>query len=89
MGIQKSIELLRKQIEKADPLKRQEHFSPDFKKWRRDTEIIIEKIFGKENVFDFSGINSIEWDIRDIAHGLYILTVQLGDQRYQKPVVLN
>ena len=49
---------LQKQIDDIEPLKRKERFSPDFKKWYRDTEIVIEKIFGKgtRHGTDFTGI---------------------------------
>jgi hypothetical protein len=59
METSKSIELLKNQVEKAEPLKRDKDFSPCFKKWRRDTEIVIEKIFGKDSrhLRDFDGIS--------------------------------
>lgn len=59
MNSEKSIELLKQQIEKANPLKIEERFSPNFIKWKRDTEIVIEKIFGKDSrhLKDFDGIN--------------------------------
>ncbi len=44
MNKEQAIEKLNRQIEQIDPLKRIERFSPDFKKWCRDTEIVIEKI---------------------------------------------
>jgi hypothetical protein len=58
MEKERSIELLRKQIVKADPLKREERFSANFKKWKRDTEVLIEKTFGNSSrhLKDFSGI---------------------------------
>ena len=49
MNRDRAIELISKQIELANTLKNKERFSPEFKKWRRDTEIIIEKIFGAES----------------------------------------
>jgi hypothetical protein len=79
METSKSIELLKKQIEKADPLKREEQFSANFKKWRRDTEIIIEKIFGKDSrhLKDFDGI----------SYSLSIFTSNTPDYAFQKRYV--
>jgi len=44
--------------ETARHLQRVDRFSPDFKKWKRDTQITIEKIFGKDsrNINDFNEI---------------------------------
>jgi hypothetical protein len=43
-----AIEKLKSLIEPIDALKRQESHGQAFKKWHRDTEIAIEKIFGKK-----------------------------------------
>ncbi|MFA7254550.1 MAG: hypothetical protein WC133_00425 [Candidatus Omnitrophota bacterium] len=47
--------ILQRQQERIEDVKKKPRFSPDFKKWRRDTEVAIEKIFGEEtrNIKDF------------------------------------
>jgi hypothetical protein len=49
MEIQKAKELLTRQIEAAGKLDGKKESSPEFQKWKRDTEIVIEKIFGKSS----------------------------------------
>ena len=79
METSKSIELLTKQIEKTDSLKKEEQFSASFKKWKRDTEIVIEKIFGKDSrhLKDFEGI----------SYSLSIFTNNTPDYAFQKRYV--
>lgn len=48
MEKERAIKLLQKQVEKISVLRNQKRFSQDFQKWKRDTEIAIEKIFGNE-----------------------------------------
>lgn len=52
------IERLRRQIEEIEPLKQLPEDSVEFQKWRRDTEVIIEKTFGSgtRHLHDFKGI---------------------------------
>ena len=61
MEKQKTIEILQRQIDLIEPLKRKRRFSPEYKKWHRDTEIAIEHIFGKEgrHLSDFTKIRYI------------------------------
>jgi serine/threonine protein kinase len=49
MEKQETIEILQRQIDLIEPLKQKEAFSLDFSKWKRDTEIAIEHIFGKDS----------------------------------------
>jgi hypothetical protein len=49
METQKAIQLLKRQIELTKSLDGFEDFAPVFKKWKRDTEIAIENIFGKKS----------------------------------------
>ena len=76
MNSERAIELLTKQIEFANNLRNQEKFSSDFKKWKRDTEIIIEKVFGDStrhlNDFDkidyslsFSFSDTPDWEFQE------------------------
>ena len=56
---ERAIEKLNQQIEAIPKLKQQESFSPEFTKWRRDTQVLIEKIFGEgtRHIKDFGKIN--------------------------------
>lgn len=58
MEKQKAIEKLQQQIDAIESLKRKAKFSPEFKKWHRDTQITIERIFGKNgrHLSDFTTI---------------------------------
>ncbi len=59
MNRERAVELIARQIEFVNKLNKQERFSADFKKWQRDTEIIIEKIFGdsSRHLNDFKKIS--------------------------------
>jgi hypothetical protein len=59
MKKEKALELLQKQIDLIDKVKQLERYSQEFKKWKRDTEIIIEKIFGDKtrHLKDFDKIS--------------------------------
>ena len=48
MKKEEAIEKLKRQIQLIDNLKSQPIFSQDFTKWKRDTEISIEWIFGND-----------------------------------------
>jgi hypothetical protein len=63
MKQEKSVELIQKQIDLIDDIKSQERFSQSFKRWKRDTEIIIEKIFGNNtrHLTDFDNISYSLW----------------------------
>lgn len=58
MTKEKAIDILTQQVNLIDDLKNQQPFSELFKKWRRDTEIAIEKIFGSNtrHVEEFNSI---------------------------------
>ena len=59
MNKEDKIKLLQTQINLVESIKQKESDSQDFKKWKRDTEIIIEKIFGNQtrHLKDFKDIN--------------------------------
>jgi hypothetical protein len=42
-----AIRRLKGQLDQIEPLKAKPRFSPDFNKWYRDTEIVIERVFGQ------------------------------------------
>ena len=58
MDAERALEILNRQLNEISSLRNQVRFSRDFKKWQRDTEIAIEKIFsvGSRNAQDFQGI---------------------------------
>jgi len=58
MEKQKAIGILQRQIALIGTLKQRKRFSPQFKKWHRDTQIAIERIFGKDgrHLSDFTKI---------------------------------
>ncbi|PYE41666.1 hypothetical protein HUB98_24220 [Paenibacillus barcinonensis] len=59
MKKEQAIQKFERQIALADDLKASESFSPEFKKWQRDTEIIITKVFGEDtrHIKDFDDIS--------------------------------
>ena len=59
MEANRAIKILERQREIGRKLRDVEKFSPEFKKWKRDTEIAIERIFplGSRNIKDFGKIN--------------------------------
>jgi hypothetical protein len=63
MKKERAVELLQKQIDLIPTIKQLERFSQDFNKWQRDTQIIIEKIFGNNTRHhnDFDGISYSPW----------------------------
>lgn len=54
----KAIAKLQQQINEIEELKNKPNFSPEYKKWHRDTEVAIENIFGQgtRHVKDFSKV---------------------------------
>lgn len=58
MTQQDALDRLQKQITMIDNLKQGPRYSPEFKKWHRDTEVLIEKVFGgtTRHTKDFSEI---------------------------------
>lgn len=54
----RAIEILTRQQQAASPLRQLQSGSPDFSKWRRDTEVAIERIFGpgSRHVDDFKNV---------------------------------
>jgi len=54
-----AIERFQRQIAEIDTIPKQKRFSPEFKKWRRDTEILIEKVFGEDSrhISDFGRVD--------------------------------
>ncbi|AQY21047.1 PD-(D/E)XK nuclease domain-containing protein [Riemerella anatipestifer] len=79
MNRDRAIELIKKQIDISDSLKHKEKFSSDFKKWKRDTEIIIEKIFG-----DSSRHLS---DFKKISYSLSFFTNTTPDYRFHEAYI--
>ena len=59
MKSSESTRKLQRQVEKLDPLKKLSISAPEFKKWIRDTEVAIERIFGRatRHLKDFTDIS--------------------------------
>jgi hypothetical protein len=59
MDEQKAIKKLQQQIDLIKEIKSKPRFSPEFNKWKRDTEVAIERIFGKDgrHLSDFTNIS--------------------------------
>ncbi len=64
----KAIAELQQQIGEIQTLKSKPNFSPEFKKWHRDTEVAIENIFGQgaRHVKDF---NDVSYSLMMISSG--------------------
>jgi len=73
---QQAIKELQQQISSIEPLKHNKRFSPEFTRWRRDTQIAIEHIFGKDrqHLNDFNNIN----------YNLGRYSSSIPDSEYQK-----
>jgi hypothetical protein len=59
MDNEKAKTILQRQIEEIQSLREKPKFSPEFNKWKRDTEIAIQKIFGSNtrHLTDFRNIS--------------------------------
>jgi len=75
----KAIELLERQQERGRKLKSVRRGSAEFKKWHRDTEVAIERIFGidSRHTKDFSGI----------SYSLGFFTSSTTESRFQEVYV--
>ena len=75
MEASRAIQILERQRETGRQLQNVEMFSPEFKKWSRDTEIAIERIFSTEsrNISDFN----------DISYSLSAFTTGTPDAEFQ------
>ena len=71
-----AIEKLKRQIGLIDNLKSQPRFSQDFTKWKRDTEISIERIF----VNDTRHIN----EFQNISYSPFLATIYTPEQDYER-----
>lgn len=58
MDNKRAVSRLKEQLERISEIKKTPSFSPEFKKWKRDTEVAIQKIFGENgrHLKDFRGI---------------------------------
>ena len=76
MNKERAIERLKKQIQEISEVRTQQSFSSAFKKWERDTEIAIEKIFG-DNARHIK-------DFKNIHYSLSIVTSSTTDYAFEK-----
>ncbi|MBR0572629.1 MULTISPECIES: hypothetical protein [Pasteurellaceae] len=79
MKKEKAIELLQKQINLIDGIKQKQRFSQEYKKWYRDTEIIIEKIFG-DNTRHLK-------DFDKISYSLCAFTTSTPDYKFDQAFI--
>lgn len=58
MESNRAIQIIQSKIDSIDDLARMRRGSPEFTKWRRDTEVALERIFGQESRHktDFTGV---------------------------------
>lgn len=75
MKKEEALERLYRQISQIDEIKTKPSFSAEFKKWHRDTEVIIEIIFGE-------GTRHLE-DFKEIDYSLMIFTDVTPDYEFQ------
>lgn len=68
MNKQQAIEKLKRQASQITELKQKERFNSDFKKWKRDTEIAIQKIFG-ENTRHIEDFNKVSYSFSVYSSG--------------------
>jgi hypothetical protein len=71
--------VLREQIEEAEELKSIERNSPQFKKWRRDTEVAIGRIFGD----DTRHLN----DFTNISYSLHAFSGSTPDRKFRQAYI--
>jgi len=76
MKKEEAIEKLKRQIQLIYNLKSQPRFSQDFTKWKRDTEISIERIF----VNDTRHIN----EFQNISYSPFLATIYTPEQDYER-----
>ncbi len=76
MKKEEALEKISRQIGLIEDLKRKEMFSPEFKKWYRDTEIAIQKTFGENT----RHIN----DFKDISYSLSAFSGSTPDSAFQR-----
>ena len=76
MKKEEAIEKLKRQIQLIDNLKSQPRFSQDFTKWKRDTEISIERIFGNNT-------RHIK-DFKNISYSPFVATASTPQKTYEE-----
>jgi hypothetical protein len=65
MNKDRAMALLQEQLERVDEMRPLNDDAPDFKKWRRDTEVAIENVFGNQGrqLADFTDVTFFSMDI--------------------------
>jgi len=71
--------LLTKQKQEIPELQNRKRFSPDFKKWKRDTQVVIAKIFGEGS--------RAEADFNAIRYSVGAFTLNTPDSTFQAAYV--
>jgi hypothetical protein len=72
MNAEEAVEKIKKKIAGIEEFRSKPRFCPEFKKWHRETSVLLERVFGKDayQVDDFV-------DIRFVYNGMHVL----GDER--------
>ncbi len=68
MDKQEALNRLQRQLDLIPELKKQPSLSPDFNKWRRDTQVAIQRIFG-ENTRHIKDFDDIEYSLSFFSSG--------------------
>jgi hypothetical protein len=76
MDKQEALTRLQKQLDQIPKLKKRQSFSNEFKKWRRDTQVTIQRIFG-ENTRHIK-------DFDDVSYSLVVFTTMTPDHEFDE-----
>lgn len=75
----KSIDRLRRLVNSIPELQEQERFSPEFEKWKRNTQVAIERTFG-------NGANHLR-DFNGVSYSLLAFSLDTPESRFQERFV--
>lgn len=76
LGKEDAISKLEEQIDEISEIKKYERFSPQYKKWKRDTEVAIENIFGSDT-------RHLD-DFQSIRYSLMAFSTGTPDSKFQR-----
>lgn len=79
MESNRAISIIRSKLEVIDNLARMRRGSPEFTKWKRDTEVALERIFGHESRH--------KTDFTDVHYSLGVFTSGTPDSAFQEAYV--
>lgn len=79
MESNRAIQIIQSKIDAIDDLARMRGSSPEFTKWRRDTEVALERIFGQESRH--------KTDFTDVRYSLGVFSTSTPDSAFQEAYV--